>query len=235
MNMRNLGKAACVSLLCLLAGLAGACADSRGGSIPYDVQGFRAPDAPGAPASAVNYRIAAGDTLTITVFQVTDLSRDYVVDSGGNVAMSLIGAVPAAGQTVEQLRAAITARLNERYMRNADVTVSVKESEGQVVTVDGSVRTPGSYRVRGPLTLIQAVALANGTDQSANARRVAIFRQIEGQRMAAAFDLTAIRRGEAADPAVYAGDIVVVDGGNRRGFWQQVLQTLPILSLFRPY
>ena len=50
------------------------------------------------------------------------------------------------------------------------------------------------------MTLIQAVALARGTREDANARRVAVFRTIGGQRQAAAFDLTAIRRGQAPDP-----------------------------------
>ena len=54
--------------------------------------------------------------------------------------------------------------------------------------------------------------MARGTDENANPRRVAIFRTIEGQRMAAAFDLVSIRRGQMEDPRIYSGDIVVVDG-----------------------
>jgi polysaccharide export outer membrane protein len=85
------------------------------------------------------------------------------------------------------------------------------------------------------MTLIQAVALARGTREDANARRIAVFRTIGGQRQAAAFDLTAIRRGEAPDPRIYPGDIVVVDGSAIKELQKQVLQSLPLVSIFRPF
>jgi polysaccharide export outer membrane protein len=82
---------------------------------------------------------------------------------------------------------------------------------------------------------MQAVATAGGTHENANPRRVAIFRQVGGQRMAAAFDLTDIRRGEAEDPQVYRGDIIVVDGSRTRQMWRDALATIPVLALFRPF
>jgi polysaccharide export outer membrane protein len=85
------------------------------------------------------------------------------------------------------------------------------------------------------MTLLEAVAKAKGIDEFANPHRVAIFRQIEGQRMAAAFDLTSIRRGEMDDPVIYPGDVVVVEGDNTRKLLQQILTTLPVLALFYPY
>jgi polysaccharide export outer membrane protein len=84
------------------------------------------------------------------------------------------------------------------------------------------------------MTLIQAIALARGTTQDANPRRVAVFRTIGGQRQAAAFDLTAIRRGEANDPPIYPGDIVVVDGSRVKEVQRQILQTIPLLAIFGP-
>lgn len=219
----------------LLAALATACAGTRGGPISYDVSGFGVPDAPRAVVVNGDYQIAAGDTLTITVFQVEDLSKDYVVDIAGNIAMPLIGTVPATGTTTSQLQAAIAERLAQRYMRNPDVTVALKESASRNITVDGSVQQPGVFPVAGPMTLQQAVALGRGLGQGANPRRVAVFRRVSGQRMAAAFDLVSIRRGEAQDPEVYAGDIVVVDGSRTPGILREILSTLPILALFRPY
>jgi polysaccharide export outer membrane protein len=52
--------------------------------------------------------------------------------------------------------------------------------------------------------------------------------------MAAAFDLVSIRRGEAPDPPVYRGDIIVVDGSRTRQMYRDFLQAIPILSVFRP-
>jgi len=103
------------------------------------------------------------------------------------------------------------------------------------VTVDGAVRESGSFPAAGPLSLIQTVAMAKGTTEDANPRRVAVFRVIGGQRQAAAFDLTAIRRGEAKDPQIYPGDIVVVDGSSIKSTQKQVLQSIPLLALFGPF
>jgi polysaccharide export outer membrane protein len=85
------------------------------------------------------------------------------------------------------------------------------------------------------MTLIQAVALAGGTGDDANPRRVAVFRTVGGKRQAAAFDLTAIRRGQAPDPQIYPGDIVVVDGSSVKAAQKSILNSLPILSIFRPF
>jgi polysaccharide biosynthesis/export protein len=125
--------------------------------------------------------------------------------------------------------------LGAKYLQSPDVSVSLKSSTRRNVTVDGSVRQPGVYAVNGPTTLVQAIAMARGTDDSANPRRVAIFRQVDGQRMAAAFDLISIRRGQMADPQVYSGDIIVVDGSNVRAIQREVLTALPILGLFNPF
>jgi polysaccharide export outer membrane protein len=65
--------------------------------------------------------------------------------------------------------------------------------------------------------------------------RVAVFRTIDGQRQAAAFDLVSIQRGEMKDPPIYSGDIVIVDGSANKAAMQKVFQAFPLLSIFRPY
>jgi len=47
--------------------------------------------------------------------------------------------------------------------------------------------------------------------------------------------MAAIRRGQSEDPAVYPGDIVVVDGSSIKAAQKQILNNLPILSIFRPF
>ena len=129
----------------------------------------------------------------------------------------------------------LTQLLGQKYFEHPDVSVAIKESTAHVVTVDGAVGQAGQYPVSGPMTLIQAVALARGTTDDANPRRVAVFRTIDGHRQAAAFDLTSIRRGEAPDPEIYAGDIVVVDGSKVKAVERQILSTVPLLGMFRPF
>jgi polysaccharide export outer membrane protein len=215
--------------------LTGGCAGTRGGSIPYNPQNFGTPDAPSLTALETDYRISPLDKLKISVFQVPDMSGEFEVDLMGNVALPLIGTVRAVDLTAVQLDEKLTQLLGQKYLQNPDVNVSVTSSSTRVVTVDGAVTQPGVFPVNGRLTLIQVIALAHGTTDNSNPHRVAVFRQIQGQRMAAAFDLTSIRRGQEEDPRIYSGDIVVVDGSAVKSIYGTLLSSLPLLSIFRPF
>jgi len=216
---------------CTLAG----CADKRGGPIPYAPTGFGTPDAPSVVSLDAGYKIAPLDTLAVRVFRMNDLTGDYQVDLAGNISMPLIGEVRAVDLTTAQLDSELTRRLGEKYLENPDISVGIKESTTRVVTVDGAVNKAGAYPALGPISLMQAVALAGGATQDANTRRVAVFRQIGGKRQAAAFDLTSIRRGEMEDPRIYSGDIVIVDGSSVKATTKQILNSMPLLSIFRPF
>ena len=84
-----------VRLLALIGAgsLIAACADRRGGVLPYDKQ-LGAPDAQHFETLGEDYKIAPMDTLTIKVFRMDDLSGDYSVDLAGHLSMPLIGVIP---------------------------------------------------------------------------------------------------------------------------------------------
>ena len=230
--MVKLGKSWCAIALAPL--LVAGCAEGRGGSIPYDVT-LPPPDRPSIAPLSESYRIAPMDTLSVKVFRVPDLSGDYEVDLTGQISLPLIGAVPAADLTTAQLDQKLTQQLGEKYLENPDISVGVKASTRQSVTVDGAVKQGGSFPVgAGSTTLMQAVAMSGGAAEDANLHRVAIFRTIGGKRQAAAFDLAAIRRGEADDPTVYPGDIIIVDGSKIKALQKQILQNIPLLAIFGP-
>ena len=227
--LRRLRSAAALAAILLLA----ACADSRGGPIPYS-QALAPPDAPSVTQLESSYRILPMDKLAIRVFKQEDLTGDYDVDLAGHISLPLIGEVEAANMTTAQLDQELTDKLGAKYLEHPDVSVSIKQSAGRLVTIDGAVKDSGSFPVLGNLTLMQAVALAKGTSEDANPHRVAIFRTIGGKRQAAAFDLTSIRRGQAQDPQVYPGDIVVVDGSSVKAMEKRLLQSIPLLAIFGP-
>lgn len=213
--------------------LLSACADQAGGPIPYNVA-LAAPDAPVVAPLETGYRIAPMDTVTVKVFKSQDLSGDYQVDLAGNISMPLIGEVQAVNLTTAQLDDKLTTALGQKYFEHPDVSVGIKASTRRSVTVDGAVKQAGTFAIAGGTSLMQAVALAGGTTDDANARRVAIFRTIGGQRQAAAFDLTAIRHGQAKDPEIYPGDIVVVDGSSVKQGFKKFVQSIPLLAIFGP-
>ncbi|MEO0697841.1 MAG: polysaccharide biosynthesis/export family protein [Pseudomonadota bacterium] len=177
-------------------------------------------------------RIAPLDILQISVFGVEELSGPYQVDYLGRIKLPLIGEIDAKGFTAIELAALLEARLGESYLQDPDVNVIVDESLGQQVTVEGSVTKPGLFPIQGRVSLLQAIAMAEGPSETANPRRVVVFREISGERKAAAFDLVAIRNGEASDPFIYGNDIVVVDGSEARRTYGDFIRSIPLLALF---
>lgn len=211
----------------LLAGCAG-----RSKDVAYNPSTFGAPDAPPPALSPTEQPLGPGDVVTVRVFGVDSLSGDQTVDQTGQITMPLIGAVPAAGKTTAELGQQLATQLGERYLASPQVNVTLKSFVAKTVTVEGAVATPGIYPIAGKTSLINTIAMARGTTEDANLKQVIVFRQINGERQAAAFDLTTIRKGTDPDPPIYANDtVVVIDSKNQRTF-RAVLQTLPVVGLF---
>jgi polysaccharide export outer membrane protein len=143
--------------------------------------------------------------------------------------LPLAGNVDAAGLTPDELAQAIAQRLRT-YVKSPQVTVNLEDTTSQVYTVDGQVGQPGSYPALGNITLMRAVANAKGVGEFARLDDVVIFRSVNGKKMAALYNLTAIRRGLYPDPKVYANDIVVVGDSKARRMFQQFSQLFPLLT-----
>lgn len=177
------------------------------------------------------YLIGPFDRLTIDVFGVEELSaREVQTDASGRISFPLAGIVEAAGRTPAEIEEEIEGRLSARYIRDPQVTVNLKETVSQVITVDGQVREPGLYPVIGKMTLMRAVATAKGASEFAKLDDVVLFRTVKGQDFAAVYNLEAIRRGNYEDPEVFANDIVVVGDSKARRLFKDALQIAPLLT-----
>lgn len=177
------------------------------------------------------YLIGAFDKLTIDVFGIEELSKKEVqTDASGRISFPLAGIIEAAGRTPAELEQILKDRLRANFVRDPQVTVNLKETVSQVITVDGEVKEPGLYPVVGRMTLMRAVATAKGTSEFAKLDNVVIFRTVKGQSMAALYNLKAIRRGNYADPEVFANDVVVVSDSQARRIFKDALQIVPTLT-----
>ena len=218
--------------LSLLAGCAGS--GQLGGASNITVmQGSElpAPDRTDLLSESRPYLIGPFDKLMIDVFGIEELSKKEVqTDASGRISFPLAGVIEAAGKTPAEIEDEIEARLRSRYVRDPQVTVNLKETVSQVITVDGQVKRPGLYPVIGKMTLMRAVATAEGTAEFAKLDDVVIFRTVNGQQLAALYNLKAIRRGNYADPEVFANDVVVVGDSQARRLFRDALQVVPLLT-----
>lgn len=174
------------------------------------------------------YLIGSFDKLRIDVFGVDELTSEVQADASGRISVPLIGVIEAAGKTPAELADEITMRL-ERYVKDPQVTVNLEETVSQVITVDGEVAKPGLYPVVGGMTLIRAIATAEGTSDLAQLDDVVVFRTVGGQRYAALYNLTAIRRGIYEDPELYPNDIVTVGQSAKQRLFRDALAVSPAI------
>lgn len=177
------------------------------------------------------YLIGPFDKLSIDVFGIENLSRREVqADASGQFSFPLAGTIDAGGKTPAEVEAIIAQRLRNNFVRDPQVTVNLRETVSQVITVDGQVRDPGLYPVVGQMTLIRAISTAKGVTEFARLEDVVVFRTVGGRRYAALYNLKAIRRGAYPDPEVYANDIVVVGESSARRLFRDMLTLLPVLT-----
>lgn len=177
------------------------------------------------------YVIGPFDKLNIEVYGVGELNQKEIqIDAGGLISLPLLGTIQAAGLTPQELAHSIETKLRGQFIRDPQVTVNLKETVSQVVTVDGEVKEPGLYPVVGRMTLMRAVAVAKGTSELAKLNDVVIFRTVKGQKMAALYNLKAIRRGNYDDPEVFANDVVVVGDSAARRLFKDALVIAPLLT-----
>jgi polysaccharide export outer membrane protein len=113
--------------------------------------------------------IGPADVLHVTVFDVPELEQRVRVTDSGDVSLVLLGDLKVAGMTANQ-----TARLIENKLRagkfvlRPQVTVNVELSATLSLSILGQVRTPGSYVISTPRTILEAISLAGGLTESAS-------------------------------------------------------------------
>ncbi|KTE41491.1 MULTISPECIES: polysaccharide biosynthesis/export family protein [unclassified Sphingopyxis] len=221
---------ASLTAACLLAGCGGRAPQLTSTPTLQVTEGNALPAPSGADLVGETrpYLIGPFDRLSVDVYGVPDLSKQVQADASGKIQLPLVGEIQASNQTTAQLAEAIEARLT-RFVRRPDVSVNVTESVSQVLTVDGQVMQPGLYPVVGKMSLMRAVALAKGTTEFAKLDDVVIFRTVNGQRMAALYNLKQIRTGVYDDPEVFANDVVVVGDSPARRLFKDILATTPLL------
>lgn len=177
------------------------------------------------------YLIGPFDQLVIDVFGIPELSkRDVTADAAGRISFPIAGVIDSAGLTPGELADEITRRLRAGFVRNPQVSVNLKETTNQVVTVDGQVKQPGVYPVIGQMTLMRAVATAKGVEEFAKLDDVVVLRTVGGQRYAGLYNLAAIRRGNYDDPQIFANDTVIVGDSKARRLFRDILTIVPLLT-----
>jgi polysaccharide biosynthesis/export protein ExoF len=126
-------------------------------------------------------RGSSADQAVATIFPRMDLSGEYSLDEGGNVAIPKLGQFKAAGQTITSLQSALSAAFERAIGRSSDVHVAIVER--QPIYVLGTVRNAGTFKHVPNMTVLQALANAGGVNSGIADTSKAIENIRETQRL----------------------------------------------------
>lgn len=124
------------------------------------------------------YLLDTGDRLRIFVYGQPNLSRLYIVDHDGKIAIPLIGGLNARGKTTSELQGIIRARLGAEFVKDPHVTVDVQQNRPFFIL--GEVRNAGQYPYVSGMTVETAIAIAGGYSERASERKFRITRRVNG-------------------------------------------------------
>lgn len=156
------------------------------------------------------YRIGREDVLEVVVWHEPELSRIVPVRPDGRISLPLAGEVEAAGKTPAELQAGLTKVLGP-YIRDAAVAVLVREVNGSRVFVLGEVTRPGGLALRGPMSVVQAIAMSGGRTAFGGDDVVWLRPKPDGSQERVTLSFDELVKGEAAGAlGLRGGDVIYV-------------------------
>jgi polysaccharide biosynthesis/export protein len=165
-------------------------------------------------SQSYEYQIGAKDLLAISVFEVPELNITVRVSENGLVNLPLLGEIKAEGLNRFELEKKIAALLEKSYLKNAQVTIFIKEFQSKKVSVMGAVKNPGMHDLIGRQSLLQVISMAGGLGEQAS-DTVVIFRQfknVPGQSLVIRLDDVLLKANPKYNISVFPGDIINVPG-----------------------
>jgi polysaccharide export outer membrane protein len=157
------------------------------------------------------YRIGAKDVLEITVVELPELNQTLRVSEDGSITLPLIGKVMIDGLAKEEVEKKLAALLLEQnYVKNARVTVFIKEYQSKRVALIGAVNKPGMYELVGRMTLLQLISQAAGLTEQASSELFVLREGKDDSQTRIVIDLNdLINEGDQTlNIPLQAGDII---------------------------
>lgn len=159
----------------------------------------------------VSLKIAPGDLLHITVFDVPEMTQEVRVGANGKAQLALIGDIALAGMTGQEAAETIARELrNKKLLLSPQVNVLVKEFASQGVSVTGEVQHPGIYQVLGSRTLLDLISMAGGLTNLADTRITVQRRGAAEEKVTVKLKTDDPEASLANNVQVYPGDLILV-------------------------
>lgn len=180
----------------------------------------------GTTPSADDYRLNIGDVLYFTIYGQEDSFRTVPVDPNGMITYLVVGTLPAAGRTIDELHRDMQQRLTSQY-NYLILTVSPVKFKSQNFTILGQVQYPGTYPIEGRTTVTTAVCAGRGlktaefrnsTIEAHDLAHATLMRR-GGQFVPVDFDALLIKGDASQDVELQDGDIINIPSALERSVY----------------
>ena len=154
-----------------------------------------------AAGSASNYRLGAGDVISVQVLGEDDLKRERIrLSDAATISYPILGEIALLGKTVGELEVLIRDGLKGRYLLNPQVTVTINDYRN--FFINGQVEKPGGYAFIPGLTVRKAVSLAGGFKERASKEKIFVIREDDPKQSPQRVELNA---------TINPGDIITIE------------------------
>jgi polysaccharide export outer membrane protein len=156
-------------------------------------------------------RIGIDDTFDVRVYGEGDLSGMFRVATDGTVDYPLAGRLQVAGLRTGEIQQLLVQKLKDRYLKDPQVIVTIKDRNSQKISVLGQVSRPGQVGYYPNMTIVDAIASAGGFTGIAAKNSVNLRREVAGKIQTHVFPVADISEGRSPNVMVLPGDVLVVD------------------------
>jgi len=123
-----------------------------------------------------DYRIGPKDLIEFSVFKLQEMNTQARVSSSGFITLPLLGKLKVEGLTAFELEELVAEKLREKYIKDPQVTVFIKEYISRRAFVIGAVHRPGAYQILGDKNLVQLLAEAGGLTEFVAGDTISVIR-----------------------------------------------------------
>ena len=171
-------------------------------------------------APEVVYKLSPFDLVRVTVYGEDDLACEQRISDKGILSMPLLGGILVGNSTVSEAEDLVEqVFVQQQYLRNPVVSISIQEFAPKMVTILGEVEQPGAIAIppgQNGVPLLVAVAGAGGFTGTAKLTQVRVTRASRGAAtqqidiVNAGKLLDSIETGQSRSMVVHPDDIVFV-------------------------
>jgi polysaccharide export outer membrane protein len=174
-----------------------------------DLQHDAATYASTGPSSHI---LAPTELIDIKVFQEPELNTTARIADNGRIMMPMIGEIQVGGKTVPEATQLIRQRLEARFIKNPQVTLTVIDYAKKMFTILGQVQRPGTFRFpdRESINLIQAIGIAGGYTPIGDPAKITLKRVVNGKPTVLKLDAKRMARDNTLPVEIQSGDIITV-------------------------